>query len=123
VQGTNGNQLKADFSFLTASSVLFDAVFVPGGEQSVAALSQQQEVQEFLLEAYKHCKTIGAGGGGVGLLATTFAGKFNEPDEAENGVVNSDGIVISRNGPTKDLASAFIEAVALHRHWARETGP
>ena len=35
--GSDGEQVKADFSFLTASSVLFDAVYVPGGEASIAA--------------------------------------------------------------------------------------
>ena len=36
--GAKGEECKADFSFLTGSSVLFDAVYVPGGDASVAAL-------------------------------------------------------------------------------------
>ena len=95
-------------------------MFVPGGDPSVAALLRQQEVEEFLLESYKHCKTIAASGAGVGLLATALAGKFSEPDEAGKSVVSNEGVVISRDGSPKDLASAFIEAITLHRHWGRE---
>ena len=35
--GANGEQIKADLSFLTGSSVLFDAVYVPGGEVNSSA--------------------------------------------------------------------------------------
>src|SRR6476660_5567133 len=36
--GAKGEEAKADFSFLTGSSVLFDAVYIPGGDASAAAL-------------------------------------------------------------------------------------
>ncbi len=123
VTGGNGVQLKADFSFLTASSVLFDAVFVPGGDTSVTALSKQDEAGEFVSEAYKHCKTIAASGAGVGLLATALVGKFSESDDVGDGVAVNDGVVTSREGSIKGLADAFVAAIALHRHWERETGP
>jgi catalase len=123
VTGTGGFQIKADFSFLTASSVLFDAVFVPGGEQSVAVLSQQQEVGEFLLEAFKHCKSIAANGAGVGILASALAGKFSESDGADDEVAIDEGVVTSRDGAIGDLAVQFIKAIALHRHWERESSP
>lgn len=123
VTGANGVQLKADFSFLTASSVLFDAVFVPGGEPSVATLSRQQDVGEFLLEAYKHCKTIGASGAGVGLLATALADKFKESDDGGDEVAINEGVVTTRDGAIKNVAAAFIKAMALHRHWERESTP
>ncbi|HEV7745189.1 MAG TPA: hypothetical protein VGO56_09360 [Pyrinomonadaceae bacterium] len=58
--GANGELVKADLSFLTGSSVMFDAVFVPGGEASVAALQNENEPSNFLNEAYRHCKTIAA---------------------------------------------------------------
>jgi len=122
-RGANKDQLKADFSFLTASSVLFDAVFVPGGDTSVATLSKQDEAGEFVSEAFKHCKTIAASGAGVGLLATVLVGKFSEPDDIGDGVAVNDGVVTSREGSKKDLAEAFIAAIALHRHWEREPGP
>jgi catalase len=120
VTGGNGTQLKADFSFLTASSVLFDAVFVPGGDPSVAALGAEKDSAEFISEAYKHCKTIAGSGAGVGLLATSLAGDFSESSEAGEGVVVDKGVVSSRGGAIKEVAEAFVAAIALHRHWERE---
>jgi catalase len=63
--GAEGDALNADCSFLTAASVLFDAVYVPDGEASVAALQAVPEALTFLNEAYNHCKTIAASGAGV----------------------------------------------------------
>lgn len=120
LRGANGEEIKADFSFLTASSVLFDAVYVPGGADSVASLKNVFEAANFLSEAYDHCKTIAASGAGVGLLATSLAGKFNESDAAGEGVANTQGLVTTREGAVKDLAAGFIEAMAKHRHWERE---
>ena len=59
LKGANGEEVKIDFSFLTAASVLFDAVYVPGGEKSVAALKREADAIHFVNEAYKHCKAIG----------------------------------------------------------------
>jgi len=123
VTGANGIQVKADFSFLTASSVLFDAVFVPGGDPSVAALSAEKDAAEFLSEAYKHCKTIAGSGAGVGLLATSLAKDFTEANEAGERIAVDKGVVTTRAGSIKDLAEAFVSASALHRHWEREPGP
>jgi len=120
VTGANGQQLKVDFSFLTASSVLFDAVYVPGGDASVRALLQLDDAREFVSEAYKHCKAIAASAAGVGFVASALAGKFNESDESEGKVASDRGVVSSRDSATADLASAFIEAIAQHRFWERE---
>ena len=38
LKGAKGAQVNVDFSFLTAGSVLFDAVYLPGGEASVEIL-------------------------------------------------------------------------------------
>ena len=49
VTGGDGVQLKADFSFLTGSSVVFDAVFVPGGDRKrERAFKQETESANFL---------------------------------------------------------------------------
>jgi catalase len=57
--GANGEIVNADFSLLTGSSVLFDAVYIDGGDASVQALSNYPEAIDFISEAYQHCKTIG----------------------------------------------------------------
>ncbi len=120
VTGANGEQLKVDFSFLTGSSVLFDAVYIPGGDASVEALKQEAEAAEFVSEAYKHCKAIAASGAGVGFLATSLAGKFNETDAREDQASVNEGVVSSRDAAISKVATSFIEAITQHRHWERE---
>ncbi len=121
--GAGGEEGKADFSFLTASSVLFDAVYVPGGDASVAALKAEPEASNFVEEAYKHCKAIAATGAGVGLLARWLGEKFTEGDSTGNLVAENQGVVTSRGPAANNFASAFIKAVAQHRHWEREPNP
>ena len=89
----------ADFSFWTAKSPLFDGVLVPGGAASVQALLKIGEAVNFINEAYKHCKPIGAVGEGINLLraASLPSVKVARPDapadEPAGGVVIDNGVV------------------------------
>jgi catalase len=107
-----GKAVKIHFSLLTASSVLFDAVYVPGGPKSTAALKADPCAAEFVYEAYKHAKAIAASGSGVELLqaANILSGSRNK-DEA---------IVLSTNGASQKMAADFIAAIGKHRNWQRE---
>ncbi len=120
VTGANGEELKVDFSFLTGSSVLFDAVYIPGGDASVEALKQQAEAYEFVNEAYKHCKAIAATGSGVGFLAKSLGEKFNETNTTGRLVAANEGVVTSRAAVPANFTAEFIQAIAQHRHWGRE---
>jgi catalase len=111
VTGANGTDLKVDFSFLTAASVLFDAVYIPGGEASVTALTGEQDALEFVQEAFKHCKTIAASGDGTDFLNKALAGK-------ETG--NDPGLIADRDQAINKTADQFIKAIAKHKHWERE---
>jgi len=103
--------LSADFSFLTASSVLFDAIYIPHG-LGLTALAENDDVMEFINDAYKHCKVIGADGEATGLLsAAPFASKLNNNDE---------GIILATEAGTESFALDFIAAMAQHRFWERE---
>ncbi len=120
VTGADGAQLKVDFSFLTGASVLFDAVYIPGGDQSVAALNQEAEAAEFVNEAYKHCKPIAASGAGVGLVAKSLGPKFSEGNTTGKLIASDQGVVTSRGPVTANFAAEFVAAIAQHRHWERE---
>jgi catalase len=107
---SQGNMVKIHFSLLTASSVLFDAVYVPGGEQSVASLKTDPSALEFVFEAYKHAKAIGASGSAIQLFQA--AGVLNDTaDEA---------VVVSENGSSAEMISKFLAAIRKHRNWQRE---
>ena len=109
--GESGEIENANFSLLTGSSVLVDAVYVPGGQASIAALMARPESAEFISEAYKHCKTIAATAEGIELLRS--AGVLSEGQEQS-------GVFADPNLDAGDLAQSFIEALAQHRHWERE---
>lgn len=108
VKTKNGGELPVQCSFSNSSSVLFDAVYIPGGE-SQTALAEIAEVQEFLHDAYKHCKIMGAQGSGMDLLSgMSFATKFTD---------NEEGIL---TGEDPEFVENFIDAMTQHRVWSRE---
>ena len=97
---TNGGEnIKADQAFLGSSSVMFDAIFIPGGASSVNALKAKPEAILFINETYRHCKAIGATGEAVDLLSSTFAGeKIN--GEGDNALASL-GIVTAQKFESK----------------------
>ncbi len=108
ILSSNGKSVTADFSFLTTASVLFDAVYVPGGAASIEALGGEADAYHFVDEAYKHCKAIAAVGEGINFLNDSFAGKA-EGDKA---------VVLGKN--VNAAAADFINAISQHRNWERE---
>jgi catalase len=120
VRLSDGTELPADRTLLTAPSVIYDGVFVPGGAQSVAALQEDADAVSFVGEAFKHSKTIGAAGAGVDLLLTA-APASRTPRDGEATLLRLAGIVGQRDGgSTREAAQAFIAALAQHRHFSRE---
>jgi len=110
ISDTDG-EIHVDFSFLTASSVLFDAVYIPDG-LGLTVLAESDEVNEFLNDAYKHCKVIGADGRAVSLLsAANFASKITNDDQ---------GLIVSKEAAGEKFTKDFIQAMGKHRFWERE---
>src|SRR5690606_22238766 len=62
-----------DASINTNESVLYDAVYVPGGQMSIKTLMQNGKFIKFVNEALKHCKAIAVSGEGKQLLDKTYA--------------------------------------------------
>jgi catalase len=122
LKSAKNSEVKVDFSLLTASSVMFDAVYIPGGERSVKALQKHGEALEFLQEAFKHCKTIAANGAGAQLLhacRSANGAAAGEGETAERGV-EEEGIIVGSDDQAGKIAGEFIKGIAQHRHWGRE---
>ncbi len=98
-----------------AASVLFDAVYVPGGAKSVATLKEIADAIHFINEAYKHCKAIAADDEGVQLLEQSSIRNKFIGDNFTSKNLAIDGVIINSN-TSKD----FIKAIAQHRFWERE---
>jgi catalase len=106
-----GGAVHVDFSFLTASSVLFDAVYVADG-LGLNSLAEDPSVNEFLNDAYNHCKVIGADGEASTLISSApFAGRISNEDA---------GLIFSGEPATETFAQNFITAMGNHRYWERE---
>jgi catalase len=120
--GKGSKEVEVDKSYLTTASVLYDAIFVPGGRESVETLKMQGDALGFINEAFRHCKPIGATGEGVELLHDSAIVGVTLAEASAKGELMSDKGVVTVGG-TSDLdafAEAFTQAIAKHRHWDRE---
>ena len=109
ITAEDNTEIKVDKTFMNTASVFYDAVYVPGGINSVAALEADPDAVHFLNEAYKHCKPVAFDASAMQVLeATYFAKKVGQDD----------GLIIQDN--TKQLSKLFIGAIAQHRFWERE---
>ncbi len=120
---TSTGELTAEHSILTASSVVFDAVYVPGGAAGVQALASEPPAIEFLQDAFRHYKSIAASGAGTTLLDA--AGITAARPHAEAGL-DADpraGVITGADSDIAKVARKFIAAIARHRHWERGLKP
>ncbi|MCC2633002.1 MAG: katE, partial [Ramlibacter sp.] len=108
VNSSSGQQVPVDHTFQTMSSVMFDAVLVPGGATSAQALLKDGDAVHFVLEAYKHCKPLCLIGESAEILRNAGLAGPDGPPPA--------GVLIGTNEPTTRLQMAqdFIAAIARH---------
>ena len=99
-----GKNHQVDAALLTTESVLFDAIFVPGGEESVNDLLAEAKAKKIINESLMHCKAIAVSKEGEQLLDATYGKDFKD-DQA---------VFINQS------ADDFAKAIANHRNWNRE---
>lgn len=105
VVAADGTAVPVDKTSQTAASVLYDAVCVPGGADHVAALAELDEVGRFLLESFKHGKSVAVVGEAAQLLPPGVEGP---------------GVVIDDGADIQSCVDAFIAAIGNHRFPERE---
>lgn len=122
LKSSSGEKLEVDKNYLTAASVMYDAVYVPGGKESIDTLKMQDDAIHFVNEAFRHCKPLGATGEGIELFKVAdlpdikFAGQ-----KSADKVVSDKGVVTSgKEGGSDSFNKSFIDAIAKHRYWDRE---
>ncbi|KAK9700424.1 hypothetical protein K7432_012210 [Basidiobolus ranarum] len=108
-------------TFTTTSSVLYDAVYVPGGRKSIEMLLSQSsafqydEPIEFVREAYRHGKPIAATGEGVELI-----NRAGIPYKKKGLVVNElKGVITCESPNTSEVSESFADAILTARFWDR----
>ena len=122
LKSSSGEKLEVDKNYLTAASVMYDAVYVPGGKGSIDTLKMQGDAIHFVNEAFRHCKPLGATGEGIEFFKVAdlpdikFAGQ-----KSADKVVSDKGVVTSgKEGGSDSFNKSFIDAIAKHRYWERE---
>ena len=122
LKSSDGQEIEVDKNYRTTESVLYDAVYIPGGKENVETLKKHGDAIHFVNEAFRHCKPLGATGEGVELFKAAhlpdikLAGK-----SSADKVVSDKGVVTARNeGDRSSFNESFTIAIAQHRHWNRE---
>ncbi|CAN5565416.1 catalase HPII [soil metagenome] len=110
----DGQTVEPKHSILTTSSVLFDAVYVAGGEQA-AMWAAESDAIDFVRDAFKHAKAIAATGEGVELLEAAHI-----PTGAPNASDPADEATIVAPKMSRAVAERFAKAMRIHRLWTRE---
>lgn len=118
VTGDSGEPIHVEITIETAPSPLWDAVVLPEGVEATAKLASMGQAVEFVRDQYRHCKPMFVFESNEALL-TKCGIPPALPDGSEDpGIVQGSA---SRKGGID--VSAFIDAVAKHRHFEREMDP
>jgi catalase len=115
VQTVDGVELQADVSLENEPGFLFDALVLPDGEAAVNALLRDGHTTEHIRDQYRHCKSILVLGTGLQLLQAAAIPTATASEVPDPGIVIADD--------ADSGAAAFIQAIARHRHFQRETDP
>lgn len=114
-----GGTVDADASMENEPGFLFDGLVLPDGAEAVAALSQDGHTAEFIRDQFRHCKTILVLGQSRELLAHAGVPLAMDKSLLQGGT----GLVIAPRGEEQAAIDAFLEGLARHRHFGRETDP
>lgn len=119
IVNSEGGKIEVDRTFLTTASVLYDAIYAPGGDRSIEALTAHGDPLSFIHEAFKHFKPIAATGEGVDLLMQANLQGIDS-SQVNDKMSNQLGVIASRD-PADMVAftKAFIDAIKEHRFWTR----
>jgi catalase len=118
VRSAEGRPIDVDKTFFNTSSVLYDAVVVPGGP-GAEALAANASAIHFVRESFRHAKPVGATNEGIAVLT---AAKLPGIDLAARGqgVAASKGVVSARGKDLGAFTQSFVDALRAHRHFDRD---
>lgn len=102
IKGKEGKELEVDQTFTTADPVLYDAIYVIGGDNLQGAF--WKNATYYVNEAYNHFKPIGATHEGIKCLEN-------------NSLSDKPGVITDTD--ISSFVSRFTEAVSEHRFWNR----
>ena len=117
VTTTDSTRLEAAATLENSPPVLFDAMVLPDAQAGVDMLNAVGQTGEFVVNQYRHCKTILALGTSKLLLdqlGVTAALPSCQVDH---------GVLIDTSEDVKELVQALHQAIGKRRHTARDRDP
>jgi catalase len=117
VQSADGDSIEVEATLAAVPAVLYDALIGPGGRESITTLGIQGHAAEFVKEQYRHCIPIlvlGAGQDLVENAGVPLKLSTGDPDP---------GLLRFPDDHVEEALAQFVEAIAKHRHFAREMDP
>ena len=117
VQSAEGDAIEVEVTLEAVPAVLYDALVVPGGREAIKILGNVGQAAEFVQAQYRHCKPILALGAGQDLVENAGAPLVLPSGEPDPGVLKFP------DRSAEEALEKFIEAIATHRHFAREMDP
>jgi catalase len=123
VRSADGDGLAADRALPTVASVLYDGVIVASGPESVSTLASDGDAVHFVLEAFKHCKPVGAFGEAVRLLEDAGLHEVRLAAKDDTVITDQGVVTTPEAGGTlpPGFVTSYLEALASHRAWQRPT--
>ncbi|GAA5960261.1 hypothetical protein JCM21900_002444 [Sporobolomyces salmonicolor] len=128
--------ISTNFTLESARSTLFDAIFIPDGDETFVKELSTGRALHWIREAAGHFKTIGAVGASVSVLAhkalpgnTDLKADLSEAYSSKKGFVlaqtlaGDEASLWEKIKGVKDLTgygAAFVDACSQHRHWDRD---
>lgn len=116
-----GEIVEAKKTYQTTASVLFDGLYVPGGENSIKSLMNHPKTAHFIEETFRFNKPIAVSGDALNLIKSTrITDIMNFQDISTEDQFEHHGFIYNpQKGSPEDFASKFLQAVMEYRHWER----
>ena len=114
VESKTGDPLDVEVSLETAPSAIWDAAILVDG---VEALRESGHALEFVKDQYRHCKPILVVGAARAVLEQAGIPMTLPSGEEDPSLLVHDA------DQAEEATRSFIDALAKHRHFERETDP
>ena len=114
-KGSDDADIEAVASLETEPAVLFDGMVFPSGTSDfINTFARDARAVEFIKDQYRHCKTI--------LLVGKTSEMLRAIGVAESKDAQDHGVIFGAKGTANEVKQ-FIDQLALHRHFSRESNP
>ncbi|KAI0024625.1 catalase-domain-containing protein [Xylariomycetidae sp. FL0641] len=132
VEKKSGNGVQPDHHLEGMRSTMFDAIFVPGGADSIKTLSKSGRALHWVREAFGHLKPIAGTGEALELFKMAFQLPGVEMSSDDKAVESYGVVTMSKVSPDSlkgaitiaKEGAGFLEKfwyqISQHRNWARE---